>query len=53
MKILFTSVVRPFGVENEVSTAELNYEALISNFGRGQEQWVPRGLIKEPSTHRQ
>ena len=51
MRILFTTVIRPFSVENETTTKEINYEALVSNFGKGQANWVPRGLIKEPSTH--
>ncbi|MBN2422043.1 radical SAM protein [Candidatus Woesearchaeota archaeon] len=51
MKILFTSAIRPFGVENEFSTKETNYEAMYSNLGRGQSIWVPRGLMNEPATH--
>lgn len=50
-RVLLSAPIRPFGVDNEVCTREMNYDALTDNAGGGDGLFVPRGVSTTPATH--
>ena len=50
-RVLLSAPIRPFGVDNEVCTREMNYDAMTDNAGGGDGLFVPRGVTTTPATH--
>ena len=43
-RVLLSAPIRPFGVDDEVCTREMHYDAMRDNAGGGDSLFVPRGV---------
>jgi len=50
-RVLLSSPIRPFGVDDEYCTREMHYDAMRDNAGGGDSLFVPRGVTTTPATH--